>query len=315
MKTMDPLNRLLYHFIKKLFRWLGNLPKGAREQLASYSGNLLFALDHKHRRITVDNLTRAFGAEKSTTQIMAIAREVFVNLFRILFEIAWSLNLPEDAFNKYFHIRGQDDFWKAHEKGKGVLLLGAHFGNWEVQMVAAHMMAMPLNVVVRTLDAVFLDRFVEEYRSRFGAVMIPNHRAAMRKIYSALKKGQAVGLLMDQGVDYYDGVFVDFFNRPAATNVGLAVLALKSQAPVLPYFLIRKPEGFLTVLGPELPLIRTGDQTRDIEENTRLYTQVIEIYARKYPEQWFWVHHRWQNRPYCRWPKGKPVERSYNRMP
>lgn len=312
---MTPLDRILYRAIKKLFWWLGNLPRGVTERLALILGNLLFTLDHKHRRIAADNLTRAFGAEKTKDQVMAIAREVFVNLFRILFEIAWSINLPEHKFAEYFHIRGRDEFQKAHAKGKGVLLLGAHFGNWEVQMVAAHVMGMPMHVVVRTLDAVFLDRFVQEYRSRFGAVMIPNQGGAMRKIYGSLKKGRPVGMLMDQGVDWYDGVFVDFFNRPAATNISMAVLALKSEAPVVPFFLIRKPNGFHAVLGPELPLIKTGDRSRDIEANTRLYTKVIEFYARRYPEQWFWVHHRWQNRPYCRWPRGKAVERSYNRLP
>lgn len=137
----------------------------------------------------------------------------------------------------------------------------------------------------------------------------------MRKIYAALKKGFPVGLLMDQCADWYDGVFVDFFDRSAATSGGMAILALKSDAPVLPFFLIRKPNGFHAVLGPELPLIRTGDRTKDIEENTRLYNRVIEIYARKYPDQWFWVHHRYKNRPYCRWPKRKPINRSHNRIP
>jgi KDO2-lipid IV(A) lauroyltransferase len=312
---MDPLNRLLYLATKKSFRFLGNLPEAAREYCAVCLGRLLFAVDRKHRRVAIDNLTSAFGKEKSRDQIGMIAREVFVNLFRITFETAWSINLPENKFPQHFHIWGRSEFLTAYAKGKGVLLLGAHFGNWEVQMIVAHMMGMPLHVVVRKLDADFLDRFVEEYRSRFGAVMIPNQRAAMRKIYAALKKGSPVGMLMDQGVDCYDGVFIDFFNCPAATNAGMAILALKSEAPVLPFFLIRKSNGFHAVLGPELPLIKTGDRTKDIEENTRLYSRVIELYVRKYPEQWFWVHHRWQNRPYCRWPRGKAIDRSYNRIP
>jgi KDO2-lipid IV(A) lauroyltransferase len=303
---MDPLNRLLYIATKKSFRFLGRLPKSAREYGAVCLGRLLFAVDHKHRRIAVDNLSRAFGREKSRPQIVAIAREVFVNLFRITFETAWSLNLPEYKFPEYFHIQGQSEFQQAYAKGKGVLLLGAHFGNWEVQMIIAHMMDMPLHVVVRTLDAAFLDRFVEGYRSRFGAVMIPNQRAAMRKIYAALKKGYPVGILMDQSADFDDGVFVDFFSHRAATNTGMAVLALKSGAPVLPFFLIRRPNGFQAVLGPELPLIKTGDSTKDIEENTQLYNHVIEAYVRRFPDQWFWVHQRWKNLPFCPWPRTNP---------
>jgi KDO2-lipid IV(A) lauroyltransferase len=312
---MDPLNRLLHKLVEKIAGFLGSLPKGARENGARFLGRLLFAVDRKHRRIAIDNLTRAFGQEKSRARIETIARQVFVNLFRIVFETAWSLRLDEKSFPRHFHIRGRSEYQRAHAKGKGVLLLGAHFGNWEVQMIIAHMMGMPLHVVYRVLDAPVMDRFVQGYRSRFGAVMIPNQRTAMRKIYAALRKGYPVGMLMDQGADWYDGVFVDFFNLPAATSTGMAILALKSGAPVLPFFLIRKPNGFHAVLGPELPLVKTGDPTRDIEENTRLYSRVIELYARKYPEQWFWVHHRWKNRPYCLWPRQKPIDRSYNRIP
>jgi KDO2-lipid IV(A) lauroyltransferase len=173
-------------------------------------------------------------------------------------------------------------------------------------MVIAHMMGMPLHVVYRVLDAAFMDRFVQEYRSRFGAVMIPNQRAAMRKIYAALKKGCPVGLLMDQSADFDDGVFADFFNHRAATNIGMAVLALKSGAPVVPFFLIRRPDGFHAVFGPELPLIKTGDHTKDIEENTQLYNHVIEAYVRRFPDQWFWVHQRWKNLPFCPWPRTNP---------
>ena len=128
----------------------------------------------------------------------------------------------------------------------------------------------------------------------------------MRKIYKSLRKGNAVGLLMDQGVDYDNGVFVDFFNRRAATNVGMALLALKSKAPVVPLFLIRKANGFEAIFGPELPLIQTGDRTKDIEENTQLYTHVIEAFARRFPDQWFWVHQRWKNLPFCPWPRTNP---------
>lgn len=303
---MDPLNRLLYIATKQLFGLLGNLPKAARDICALWAGRLLYAIDPKHRRITLENLTRAFGKEKTPAEIEMIARNVFVNLCRIAFETAWSLSLPEKKFSKHFQISGRSHYETAHAKGKGVLLLGAHFGNWEIQMIIAKMMGMPMHVVYRALDVEFADRFVEDYRSRFGAVMIPNHRAAMRKIYTALKNGYPVGLLMDQGVDFDDGVFVDFFNHRAATNAGLAVLALKSKAPVVPFFLIRRPNGFQTVFGPELPLILTGDRTKDIEENTQLYNHVIEVFVRKYPDQWFWVHQRWKNLPFCPWPRTNP---------
>ncbi len=303
---MNLINQLLYFITKKLFDLLGSFPTHARELIAVFLGRLLYAVDHKHRRIAIDNLTIAFSKEKSKNEIEHIARAVFVNLTRIAFETAWSLKVRAEKLPHHFHISGRSHYQQAQAKGKGVLLLGAHFGNWEIQMVIAHMMGMPLHVFYRPLDVAFMEHFVKAYRSRFGTVMIPNHRAAMRKIYAALKKGYPVGLLMDQGVDYDSGVFVDFFNRRAATNPGMAILALKSQAPVLPFFLIRRSNGFHAVLGPELPLIKTGDPVKDIEENTQLYNRVIETYVRKFPDQWFWVHQRWKNLPFCPWPRTNP---------
>jgi KDO2-lipid IV(A) lauroyltransferase len=299
---MSTFDRLQYRIVKSLARALGLLPFSMRERAAVVLGRLMFALDAKHRRIAIANLTRAFGGEKSEAQIRRIAQRVFENLFRILFEVGWSLRLRNDQLADYFTVSGVSDYQKAMAKGKGVLLLGAHFGNWEIQMVAAHLIDMPMRVVYRTLDAKGLDRFVLEYRSRFGAKMISNERGAIRKIYAALRKGYPVGLLMDQNVDWYEGVFVDFFGHRACTNTGMAVLALKSEAPVIPFFLIRRGARFECVLGPELPLIKTGDQIKDLEMNTRLYNQVIETYARRYPDQWFWVHQRWKTRPHCLWP-------------
>lgn len=302
---MSILDRYQYRTLKAVALILGSLPAVVRNGAAVLLGRVLFALDAKHRRIAIDNLTRAFGHEKSKVWIRDVAMRVFENLFRILFEVGWSLTLRDDELHKYFTISGLSNYRNAMAKGKGVLLLGAHFGNWEIQMAAAHLIGMPMRVVYRILDAKGLDRFVLEYRSRFGAQMISNQRGAIRKIYASLRKGYPVGLLMDQNVDWYEGVFVDYFGHRACTNTGMAVLALKSEAPVVPFFLIRKGNGFECDLGPELPLIKTGDQTKDIEENTRQYNRVIESYARRYPDQWFWVHQRWKTRPYCEWPNPK----------
>jgi KDO2-lipid IV(A) lauroyltransferase len=107
---------------------------------------------------------------------------------------------------------------------------------------------------------------------------------------------------MDQSVDWYDGVWVDFFGQPTCTSKGMALIAVKSQAPVLPVFLYRETTGFKIVIGEEIPLVVTGDKITDIEINTLNYSKAIEAGVRRHPEQWFWVHRRWKNRPYCPWP-------------
>lgn len=121
--------------------------------------------------------------------------------------------------------------------------------------------------------------------------LIPKHR------------GELFVLLLDQSVDCYEGVFVDFFGHRTCTNKGMVLLALKTEAPVVPAFLIREKFGFTGKFLPEIPLTKTGDKTKDLEINTEKYNKVIESVVRQYPEQWFWVHRRWKTRPFSPWPR------------
>ncbi|MBW2193548.1 MAG: lysophospholipid acyltransferase family protein, partial [Deltaproteobacteria bacterium] len=190
----------------------------------------------------------------------------------------------------------------AHDKGRGVLALTAHFGNWELLSVVGAMSGYPLAVLYRPLDFKPLDRFFVKLRTRFGGKMIPQKRA-LREVLRSLRKREIMVLLMDQNVDWYEGVFVDFMGRRACTNKGLALIALKSKAPVVPVFLVRQGEQFTAKILPEIPLIKTGDKTKDVEENTARYNAAIASFLYQYPEQWFWVHQRWKTRPYHPWPR------------
>ena len=304
---MKLIDHWLYNLVDGFLRILGRLPTGVCHACACALGSLGFKLARRHRRIAMDNLTTAFGKVKSRDEIQMLARQTFINMARMVFEIGWSLQLPENRFPHHFTCSGVEHFRKAHARGKGVLLLGAHFGNWELQPAVAHMAGVPIRIVYRPLDAAFMDQYIKDLRTRFGARTISTRGGAMSRIYKSLRRGNAVGLLMDQAADFDNGVFVDFFGRRAATNVGMAVLALKCEAPVVPFFLVRKAANrFHADFGPELPLIKTGDRTSDIEANTQQYSHVIEAYARKYPDQWFWVHDRWKNLPFCPWPRTNP---------
>jgi KDO2-lipid IV(A) lauroyltransferase len=288
--------------VEVLFRLLGRLSLQSAHRISRLLGPILFRIDRKHRRIARENLRRAFGSEKSAVQRDAIAREVFVNLVRILMEIAWSMNRSLEDFRRILRIRGYEHFKSAYAQGKGVLFLTAHMGNWEMLPILGGLYRFPVNVLYRPLDFSPLDRFVRNMRSRFGARMIPTARAA-RKVLDSLKHGEIVAVLMDQNVDWYEGVFVDFFGHRACTNKGMALIALKTGAPVLPLFLVREGSGFTVEIAPVLSLIRTGDRTRDVEANTQQYNKVIESFVRRYPDQWFWVHQRWKTRPYHPWPR------------
>ena len=300
---MKLIDRLLHTTFQTLMTTLGRFPKRWRESSAIYLGALTYKAALPYRRIVIKNLDRAFGKSHSRQWIETVAQRFFINLWRSLFELGWSLTVPTDLLAKHISISGLSVYRKAQAKGNGVLLLSAHFGNWELLAPTAYLAQIPFRIVYRPLDAPFLETFVRNARTRFGAQVIPNWKGAMRKVFRNLRQGNAVIMLMDQSADWYDGVFIDFFGQGTFTNSGLALLALKTGAPVVPLFLVREADGFHAIFGPELPLIRTGDHTKDVEANTQQYNWVIEAYARMYPDQWFWVHRRWKNPPYWPWPR------------
>jgi KDO2-lipid IV(A) lauroyltransferase len=152
-------------------------------------------------------------------------------------------------------------------------------------------------VVVRPLDNPYLDREVSRLREQYGNFLI-NKTNGMRDILKTLASGNAVGILLDQNVKAKEGVFVDFFGRPACTNKGLALMAGRTKAPVIPAFIHRVgPDRHEILIGDEMPLIETGDKEADIIANTQAYTKAIEDFINDYPDQWFWMHRRWKTKP------------------
>jgi KDO2-lipid IV(A) lauroyltransferase len=299
---MNTFDFFLTDLIAALFRLLGRIPLSFANILARAAAILWFRIDKKHRNIAISNLTRAFGHEKTPNQIRVLAFQSFYNIMCIPFEIGWSDRLTLPQLFRYAEIRGLDHIQAALAKGKGVLALTAHMGNWELLPSVAPMAGFSADILYRPLDFSPLDAFFLRLRTRFGAGLIPNAHA-MRKILRQLKKGHVVAMLMDQNVDWYEGVFVEFFNHRACTNKGFALLALKTRAPVVPIFMVRNQNRFIIEFCPELELIQTGDRTHDIEANTLKYNQAIEAVIRRYPDQWFWVHQRWKTRPFCPWPR------------
>jgi KDO2-lipid IV(A) lauroyltransferase len=285
------------------FRLLGLVPRIWAFRVGNLLGHIIFLADRKHRGIVLSNLSHAFGNEKKPGEIRLLARQVFRNLGQILFEMGWSWRLNREDFPKHFRIVGLSNLANAFKKNRGVLALTAHVGNWELLTNIGAMIDYPLSIVVRPLDFEPLDRFFEGFRTRFGGKLIPT-KYSMRMVMRSLNNKDMVAMLMDQNVDWYDGTFVDFFGRLACTNKGMALLALKTGAPVIPVFLVRDQMGFVAEFGPEVPLARTGDKTKDVETNTHRYNKVLESFIRRYPDQWFWVHQRWKTRPYHKWPRG-----------
>ena len=294
--------KIIINAFELLLKLFGLLSRKWAVRIAHFLGRILFNVAKKHRRITMDNLTYAFGHEKQPEEIEKIARQVFINLVKVVFEIGWSSHLDERHLDEHFKIDGYHHIKNAYEKGKGVLVLAAHCGNWELLSVVGGMIKFPLSIVVRPLDFKPLDHFMSNLRTRFGGKIIPKQRS-IRTIIRSLDRGELVLLLMDQNVDWYEGVFVDFMGHRACTSKGLALFAQKTGAPVVPVFMVREKSGFRAEFGPEIVTVKTGDRQKDIERNTQEYNKVMENYIRRYPDQWFWVHQRWKTKPYQAWPE------------
>jgi len=299
-----------YVIIKCIFACMGILPKSWRDRLGDALGKLIYRFDHRHRKVVLKNLTTAFGQEKTPEEIRDIAIRCFKNLGRICFDIGW-ISVSKKTLDIY-EVQGAQNLYRAHQQGKGVLIVTAHFGNWELLREAGHYVQQRFgwqsSIVARRLDFLPLERFFLEVRSRLGTLVLPTRRHTYKKILEILADRHSknhVVLLNDQRVDWYEGVFVDFLGQLACTNTGLARLAKQTGAPVVPLYVIRTEKGFIAQFQPEIPWIPTGDDYWDMAENTQRYNKNIEAMICQYPEQWFWVHNRWKTPPWCPWPKDR----------
>jgi KDO2-lipid IV(A) lauroyltransferase len=178
-----------------------------------------------------------------------------------------------------------------------VLFLTGHLGAWELSAFAHSLYGHPLNVVMRPLDNPYLDRLARRYRTMHGNKVVDKDFA--RGLIAAMHKGETVGVLMDTNMIVSQGVFVDFFGYKASTATGVARLALKTDAAVIPGFTVWDPvlQKYRLRFDPAVKLIRTKDRDADIFSNTQLFTNILEDYIRRFPDQWLWVHRRWKTRP------------------
>lgn len=284
--------------ILALLRWL---PRGWARATGALLARILFHLHRPWRRAGEFNLQLAFPGLSSAER-----RSVLLRAFQ-----HWGWLLAEFArFPRYaargktalqgvITYQGLENYQEAIARGKGVLCLTAHLSAWELSSFTHSLHGYPLAYLNRPLDNPLLDRMVNRYRCLGGNRAIDRRNAA-RPILEELRAGRAVGVLLDQNVLPSDGnVFVDFFGLPASTTDGLARLALRTGAAVVPGFVVwdERQSRYVLRFEPAMDLVRTGDPERDVQENTARFTKLIENYIRRYPEQWFWIHRRWSARP------------------
>ncbi len=290
-------HRLEYALAWCVVKTIGALPRSLARLVGVTLGQLIYLLHGKLRRVGMRNLAIAFP-EKTAAERRKIVRKVFTSLGRQFAEVCLFPSYTSENVSRIVAYDGYENFDRASQRGKGVLFLTGHIGGWELSAFAHSLYGHPLHFVMRPLDNPYLDDLVRRYRTMHGNTPILKDNP-VRELLRAMKAGATVGILMDTNMTPPEGVFVDFFGVPACTASGLARIALRTDAAVVPGFTVWDPvlRKYRLRFEPPVALIRTGNNDADIVANTALFTKVIEDVVRRYPDQWLWVHRRWKTRP------------------
>jgi KDO2-lipid IV(A) lauroyltransferase len=275
-----------------LVRWL---PMALVRPLGSALGLTFYAFDRVHREIADRNLSAAFP-QRTAAERQQITRAMFGHFGRVLVELLKFSSLTPGRMRAAVEFEGEDRARAAYAQGRGVLFFTGHFGYWEIHAIVHGLHHAPIHVLARALDNPHLNDLLERVRSSTGNVVI-YRKGAVRRVLRTLHGGQGVAMLIDQHMHSPDAIYVDFFERPAATTSTLAQLALRTGAPVLPVFALPLPGGRYRMIY-EHPVAPPDADTPDaIRQFTQRCTDVLEMYVRRYPSLWLWMHRRWRDAP------------------
>jgi len=289
--------RLEYWIVWLWVKTLGLLPRPIARAVGISLGLIVYLVHGRLRRVGMRNLQLAFP-DIPRRQGRRILRGEFISLGRQLAEFCLFPRYTPGNVSQVVIYDGFENFERAFARGKGVLFLTGHLGAWEISAFAHSLNGHPLAIVMRSLDNPLVDSLIQRYRTLHGNRTVDKDDF-VRGLLSAMRAGETVGILMDTNMTPPQGVFVDFFGIPACTASGLARIALRTDAAVVPGFSLwnSKLRKYVLHFDPAVELVRTADDQADVIANTARFTSIIEDYVRRYPDQWLWVHRRWKTRP------------------
>jgi KDO2-lipid IV(A) lauroyltransferase len=288
---------LEYGLVVPVARCLGRMPRGVARRLAGFIAFAVYWCFGRLRRVGVRNLEIALPALSSKTR-KRILRRVYVHLGWQLVEFCRMNRFTPENTRNWMRTEGLEHYLNAQARGKGVLIITGHLGAWELSSFYHSLMGHPMGMVIRRLDNRRLDKYVNGIRCMHGNNVVHKDDFG-RGLLTAMRAGGTVGILMDTNMTPPQGEFVRFFGIEACTGTGLAHIARKTGAAVLPGFMLWEPDERRYVLhfGPEVEIPRTENVAADILEGTQRSTSVLESWIRRYPDQWLWIHRRWKTRP------------------
>jgi len=285
----------IYYLLRVLFFMLRLVPRKTGLFLAGPLGGAAFKYLDKYRGIALSNLDKALGpdGQRNTN----IARGVFRNLAMNGVEWFKTISISrKDLLSLVAETEGLDRLEKALARGRGVVVVASHFGNWELMPIYLRAMGYKGAVVARRIYFDRYDKLICSLRNKFGPIVIYRDESP-KKILRVLKDNGIMGILADQDIKDVESVFVDFFGMPAATPVAPVKLAFAAGSALMPWFMVRRPDGrYKLVIEEEIPLEKGPDREEDVRRYTQAWTNVLERYVRLYPDQWVWIHQRWKTK-------------------
>ena len=289
--------RLEFAAVWSLVQALGALPRPVARTAGAAIGSAAYRLLGRLRNVGLRNLALAYR-DWTPERREATLRLVYRNLGYLLAEFCLMSGYSREQASEFIEYDGLEHYLAARDRGKGVLVLTGHLGAWELSSFYHSLVGYPMGLVIRRLDNPLVDGFVNRIRTLHGNRVIHKDDFA-RGLISAMRAGETVGILMDTNMTPPQGVFVPFFGIEACTASGLARVALKTDAAVLPGFLLwdESRHKYILRFGERMELIQTGDAAADVLANTAAFAAVTESYVRANPEQWLWMHRRWKTRP------------------
>lgn len=290
-------DQLEYAPVRMALAAMGHLPRPWARRLGM---GITAAFYLAHRRLVQvgqRNLALAFP-EMPAAGRTRILRRLYQHLGRQMAEFCLFPTDRRETLPGLMTTVGLEHYLAARALGRGVLVLTAHLGAWELSSFGHSLNGYPMKFVIRPLDNAPLNQLVNGYRGLHGNLPIGKSEFA-RGLLHAMAANETVGVLLDQNSSPPQGVFVPFFGTPACTAIGPAKIALRTGAAVVPGFTVwdEAQQRYVLYFEPALELARSGDEDADVAANTARFTAVIEDWVRRYPDQWLWVHRRWKTRP------------------
>jgi len=289
--------RIEYWLVVAVARGLGLLPRSLARLVAGLIAFIVNWIFGRLRRVGERNLELALPELPSETR-KGILRRVYVHLGWQMVEFCRMTRYTKQNTRDWMRTEGLDHYLAAAGRGKGVLIVTGHLGAWELSSYYHSLMGHPMGMVIRRLDNRLLDAYVNRIRCLHGNHVLHKNDFG-RGLLTAMHAGGTVGILMDTNMTPPQGAFVNFFSIPACTATGLAHVARKTGAAVLPGFMLWEPgeRRYVLHFGAEIEIPRTDSVADDIVEGTQRCTAAIESWIRRYPDQWLWIHRRWKTRP------------------